>query len=211
MATASGDGLEAAGRGSLRASHADREQVIETLKVAFVQGRLTKDELDARAGQAFAARTYAELAALTADIPGSLAPAARRPRAPARRRPLARAAAGSGGCLVVAFGAVQLISLAAPSPTTPGSIPRALAVPLFYVLCSAVIAALVILGRGVAASVDQRRSRRQLPPGRAPGAGGPPSRRLPPADPGRQLPPGEGGRWRTADAAPIVHPRLQPT
>jgi hypothetical protein len=42
------------------------------LKAAFVQGRLTKDELDARAGQAFAARTYAELAAITADLPAGL-------------------------------------------------------------------------------------------------------------------------------------------
>jgi hypothetical protein len=55
--------------GRFRASDADREQVIDTLKVAFVQGRLTKDELDARAGQTFASRTYAELAAATADIP----------------------------------------------------------------------------------------------------------------------------------------------
>jgi Domain of unknown function (DUF1707) len=43
--------------------------VIGTLKVAFVQGRLTKDELDLRVGQAFTARTYAELAVVTADIP----------------------------------------------------------------------------------------------------------------------------------------------
>ena len=64
-----GDGLEAGGRGHLRASHADRERVIGTLEAASVQGRLTKDELDARAGQAFAARTYAQLAALTADLP----------------------------------------------------------------------------------------------------------------------------------------------
>ena len=54
--------------GCLRASHADREQVIEVLKAAFVQGRLAKDELDARAGQALAARTCADLAALTAGI-----------------------------------------------------------------------------------------------------------------------------------------------
>jgi hypothetical protein len=53
----------------LRASHADRERVIEVLKVAFVQGRLTKDELDARAARAFAAKTYADLAGLTADLP----------------------------------------------------------------------------------------------------------------------------------------------
>jgi len=52
----------AVGRGHLRASHADREQVIGTLKVAFVQGMLAKDEFDLRVGQAFAARTYAELA-----------------------------------------------------------------------------------------------------------------------------------------------------
>ena len=34
----------AAGRGHLKASHADREQVIDLLKVAFVQGRLDRDE-----------------------------------------------------------------------------------------------------------------------------------------------------------------------
>jgi hypothetical protein len=58
-----------AGRGHLRASRADHEHVIDTLKAAFVQGRLTKDELDERVGQTFAARTYAELAAVTVDIP----------------------------------------------------------------------------------------------------------------------------------------------
>ena len=51
------------------------------LKTAYAQGRLTKDELEARAGQAFASRTYAELAALTADIPADL------PTKPGRRKP----------------------------------------------------------------------------------------------------------------------------
>ena len=60
------------GRGHLRVSHADREQVIGTLKAAFVQGRLVKDEFDLRVGQALAPRTYAELAALTADLPAGL-------------------------------------------------------------------------------------------------------------------------------------------
>ncbi len=59
----------AVGRGHLRASHADREQVIGTLKAAFIQGRLTKGELDVRVGQALASRTYGELAVLTADLP----------------------------------------------------------------------------------------------------------------------------------------------
>ena len=58
-----------AGRGHLRASHADREHVIDVLKGAFVAGRLTKDELEARVGHTLAARTFADLAALTADIP----------------------------------------------------------------------------------------------------------------------------------------------
>jgi hypothetical protein len=55
-----GDEIAAAqgqGRGEFRASHADREQVIEVLKAAFVQGRLGKDEFDLRIGRAFAART----------------------------------------------------------------------------------------------------------------------------------------------------------
>ena len=98
----------AAGRGHLRAAHADREHVIDMLKAAFVQGRLTKDELDARAGQALTARTYAELAALTADIPAS-PPAARPPRQPARPQnrpkqphPVRNAAIGSASCLTVA-------------------------------------------------------------------------------------------------------------
>jgi hypothetical protein len=63
--------VEAAG-GYLRASHGDREQVIAVLKAAFVQGMLTKEELDARAGQTFASRTQGELAALTADLPAGL-------------------------------------------------------------------------------------------------------------------------------------------
>jgi Domain of unknown function (DUF1707) len=63
-----------AGGGDLRASHADRERVVGTLKAAFVQGRLGKDEFDLRVGQALASRTYAELAIVTADLPPGLAP-----------------------------------------------------------------------------------------------------------------------------------------
>ena len=87
----SGPGNEmasAARRGHLRASQADRERVIDLVKAAFVQGRLTKDELDARVGQALASRTYRELATLTADIPAGLiaAPLQRKP-APVRPQP----------------------------------------------------------------------------------------------------------------------------
>jgi hypothetical protein len=74
----------AEGRGYLRASHADREQVVDTLKAAFVQGMLTKDEFDLRVGQTFASRTHADLAAVTSDIPPGLPTA--RPPAPAVAR-----------------------------------------------------------------------------------------------------------------------------
>ena len=82
MATGPGYGLGAAGRGHLRASHADREQVIGTLKAAYVQGMLAKDEFDLRVGQVFASRTYTDLAAVTADLPAGLTAA--QPRQPAR-------------------------------------------------------------------------------------------------------------------------------
>ncbi len=75
MTALPGDQRPVAKRDRLRASHADREHVIDMLKDAFVHGRLTKDELDLRAGCAFASRTYADLAALTADLPAGLTPA----------------------------------------------------------------------------------------------------------------------------------------
>ena len=159
----------AAGGDRLRAGHADRERVIEALKNAFVHGRLTKDELDTRAGQALAARTYADLAALTADIPPApVRAAAPRPPAPARRRPLVRAAAGSGGCLVIAFTAMQVAARADPG-NTPGTLPGSLALPSFLVANAAVFAALFIMIYGVVIAVGQRRSRRQLPPRPGPG------------------------------------------
>ncbi len=87
MTTGPGDEMTAgtAGPGHLRASHADREQVIDVLKTAFVQGRLAKGEFDERVGQAFASRTYAHLAAVTADLPTWLV-GAQPPRKPARTK-----------------------------------------------------------------------------------------------------------------------------
>jgi Domain of unknown function (DUF1707) len=158
----------AASREPMRAPYADREQVIEALKDAFVLGRLTKDELDARAGQALAARTGAELAVLTADLPPARA-ASRptRPLVPAWRRPLARAAVGSGGCLALA-GAAMWASFIL-DPGGPGA-DRTWAGLMLFVVQYAVIAAVCILWSGVVTSVQQRRSGRQLPP--RPGPGG---------------------------------------
>jgi hypothetical protein len=53
----------------LRASHTDRDQVVETLGDAAAEGRLTREELDERVERALGARTLGELAALTRDLP----------------------------------------------------------------------------------------------------------------------------------------------
>src|SRR5712691_8192286 len=62
-----GDG--AARPAELRASHGDRDRVVELLRVAAGDGRLTAEELDERLEVALTARTYGELAALTTDLP----------------------------------------------------------------------------------------------------------------------------------------------
>jgi uncharacterized membrane protein len=62
-------GMLPGGYGNMRASTADRERAIDVLKAAFAEGRLSQDECEQRAGQAFSARTYGELATLTADLP----------------------------------------------------------------------------------------------------------------------------------------------
>jgi uncharacterized protein DUF1707 len=84
------DEVEAAGGpGDLRASHADRERVIDTVKAAFARGQLTLSDLDARVGQALAARTYAELSAVTDGIPAG-SDLARPPRPARAQRPRPR-------------------------------------------------------------------------------------------------------------------------
>jgi hypothetical protein len=69
----------------VRVSDADREHIVGVLREAFAEGRLTAEEHSARVGQAYGARTYAELAAVSADLPaGSLAS----PPAPVSRTPV---------------------------------------------------------------------------------------------------------------------------
>jgi hypothetical protein len=62
---------EPAAQAELRASHADRDRVVELLRVAAGDGRLTAEELDDRLEVALTARTYSELAVLTTDLPAA--------------------------------------------------------------------------------------------------------------------------------------------
>ena len=52
----------------LRASHGDRDRVVDALRIAAGDGRLDAEELDTRLERALAARTLGELAELTADL-----------------------------------------------------------------------------------------------------------------------------------------------
>lgn len=53
----------------LRASHADRDRVVDVLRIAAGDGLLTAEELDERLEVALSARTLSELTGLTADLP----------------------------------------------------------------------------------------------------------------------------------------------
>jgi hypothetical protein len=80
-------------RSELRASHEDRDRVVELLRVSAGDGRLTADELDERLELALTARTYGELARLVADLPATGSAAS----APApRAKEVMRIDSGSG-------------------------------------------------------------------------------------------------------------------
>jgi hypothetical protein len=68
-------GYQVRSHASMRASSADRERAVDVLKAGFTEGRLTQDEYNDRMGRAYAARTYGDLAALTADLPAGVLPA----------------------------------------------------------------------------------------------------------------------------------------
>ncbi|HUB21151.1 MAG TPA: DUF1707 domain-containing protein [Streptosporangiaceae bacterium] len=64
----------------MRASDDERQQVVERLRAGIEDGRLTMEEYVERAGRAYQAVTYGDLAPLYADLPG-LAPEQRKPAA----------------------------------------------------------------------------------------------------------------------------------
>ncbi|HEY3981618.1 MAG TPA: DUF1707 domain-containing protein [Streptosporangiaceae bacterium] len=117
--------------GRLMASAAEREELVDVLKAAFALGRLTRQGLEARVGQTLVARTGADLAALTADLPAG--PPATEPvpqPGPAPpRQPAGRAVTWSAcGLLTLALLAA---AVAVPSPSNADHSPVALV--LFFV------------------------------------------------------------------------------
>jgi hypothetical protein len=57
------------GNEHVRASDADRERIVDRLRQAMDEGRLTLPEFDERLGRVYAAKTYGELTPLLADLP----------------------------------------------------------------------------------------------------------------------------------------------
>ncbi len=147
MTTGPGDDV-AAGRGHLRASDADREQVIEVLKAAFAHGGLVKDEFEARIGQTFGSRTYAELADVTAGLAR-----AQSVRKPARAQVGKAAACCAFGIVLPALFAVAVV----PGPVTVrAAVTTTVVIYLLFWVCGASM---------MLASRPPKRSRRPLPPG----------------------------------------------
>lgn len=93
--------------GNIRASDADREQVMTVLNTAFAEGRLSRDEHDDRVSQVMAARTFDDLVPVTHDL---VVVAPQRPVAPVNQSDFAvdtRSAHAAPDWLVAIFGAVN--------------------------------------------------------------------------------------------------------
>jgi uncharacterized membrane protein len=71
MAVEHGYPVPGGGRGQMRAADTDRDRAVSFLTTAYTEGRLAKDEYDARLESALSARTYADLDQVVTDLPGA--------------------------------------------------------------------------------------------------------------------------------------------
>ena len=155
----------AGARGQLKTSRADRNQAVDLLKDAFVAGRLAKDEFDLRVGQVLASRTYADLAALTSDVPPRVAGAelsdedAREPE---------RALSVKTAARVGAVGAAPSMASATLVLAQSSGVPAVVGVVLVGV--TGLVAAALLATLLIALSWVVRRSQRE--PGQGPPSGG---------------------------------------
>jgi len=69
--------LTSSGAPAVRASDGERDQAAEILRAGYAEGRLSSAELDERLTAAYAAKTRADLHALTSDLPGAVSAATR--------------------------------------------------------------------------------------------------------------------------------------
>ena len=95
MAVGHGYPVPGGGRGQMRAADADRDRAVNYLTTAYTEGRLAKDEYDARLETALSARTYADLDQVVTDLPGArVGPVPRRGPTPTNGLAIASLACG---------------------------------------------------------------------------------------------------------------------
>jgi uncharacterized protein DUF1707 len=160
------------GDSNLPMSHGGREQVLDALKAAFVHGRLAKDEFDLRVGQVLAA--YAELDAVTADIPARLT-TAQPPetiRKSHNKKLIQRGTAAGAGASVALTATITVAARGNP-------VVSLVVVSLVGVFVAVLLAGLLTLVSWVLEMVSSR----QPSPGPPPGPSGTAIRRLASADP----------------------------
>jgi hypothetical protein len=98
-------------RALLKASDSDRDRVLDILKTAFVQGRLTEEELDLRVGQTLGSRTWGDLTAVTADIPAWPLPQPVHTPARTSSSPPMHAVIKAVACAIIALAAITILGL----------------------------------------------------------------------------------------------------
>jgi uncharacterized protein DUF1707 len=185
-------------RARLRASHADRDQAIDRLKAAFVQGRLSKDELETRAAQAFSARTYADLSPLTADLPAEPPAKPSGQPAPQPRRPVHPSIKVGAGVLALVTTAWIILAIVTGAPA--GFFVGTLLIFVFGIPAATVVA-LPILAVLELESRRRKRSGGQLPPRQTPGTPGQaPRPAIEPPPAGHDPPAAEATRPRSPSA-----------
>jgi hypothetical protein len=101
----------AGARGRLRASDSDRERVLDILKTAFAQGRLSKDEFDVRVGQTLASRTWGDLTTQTSDIPAWPLPQPVRKPVRTPPSPPGNAFIKAVACAIIALAAITMAGI----------------------------------------------------------------------------------------------------
>lgn len=151
--------------GEIRASDSDREQVVELLRGAYTEGRLTLEEFDERTTAAYAARTWSQLRDLASDLPVEVN--LRRPGSSVGPPPRDRATLPPGP------------GMPPPVPAgRPGFFPVLPFVILFIVLAGslhaaalAILPAIVVVMVWLRASERRGRGHRPPPGGYPPGPG----------------------------------------
>jgi Domain of unknown function (DUF1707) len=189
----------AEGDSSPPVSYLGREQVLDTLKAAFVHGQLAKDEFDLRVGQVLAA--YAELDAATADIPTGLT-TAQPPetiRKSHNKKLIQRGTAAGAGASMALTATIAVAARGNP-------VISVVVVGLVGIVVAALLAGLLTLVSWVLEMIP----RRQSSPGAPPGPSDTAAQRLASADPAGSSPQISHDPPHTAEAPRYLSGRVCP-